>query len=69
MNAFDSNSDSKLDLNEFALFIAKFAKTCGASLSGMIDFMIVTSALKNNSESEQKYIQSITASDIYYWGS
>ena len=69
MNAFDTNADQKLDQKEFALFIARFAETCGANLSGMIDFMIVASALKNNSDSEQKYIKSISASDIYYWGS
>ena len=40
MNAFDTNADQKLDQKEFALFIARFAETCGANLSGMIDFMI-----------------------------
>ena len=69
LNAFDTTSDQKLNPEEFALFITKFAKTTGANLSGMIDFMIVASALKHNSVSEQKYIQSITTSDLYYWGS
>ena len=69
LTAFSSNADQKLTVQEFALFITKFAKTTGANLSGMIDFMIVASALKHNSASEQKYIQSITTSDLYYWGS
>lgn len=69
LNAFGTNSDQKLNPEEFGLFITKFAKTTGANLSGMIDFMIVASALKHNKDSEQKYIQSITTSDLYYWGS
>ena len=50
LNAFDTNADQSLDHKEFALFITQFVKTCGADLSEMIDFMIVTSALKDSKE-------------------
>ena len=68
LTAFDTNSDQQLDPKEFALFVTKFTNTCGADLHKMLDFMIVTSVLKENSEAEQKFIASIGASDIYYWG-
>lgn len=68
MKSFDTNSDDSLDRDEFALFVVKFASALGADLHEMVDFMIVASALKDNSEEEKKYIKSLTASDIYYWG-
>ena len=68
MKNFDTDSDDSLDRNEFALFVVTFANTLGTDLHEMIDFMIVASALKDNSEDEKKYIKSLTASDIYYWG-
>jgi len=67
-DAFDTNSDEKLDRDEFPRFIAQFARMACSDLSELIDFMIVTSALKENKESEEKYIKSIGASDLYYWG-
>ena len=68
MTTYDSNEDSKLDINEFALFIEEFTKTCGADhVNDMIDFMIVTSALKENSEQEKRYIQSMGSGIVGYW--
>ena len=68
MTEFDVDGNQKLDRNEFALFVAKFSSMLGSDVHDMIDFMIVTTALKDNSESEEKYIKSIGASDIYYYG-
>jgi hypothetical protein len=67
MNDFDTNDDQQLDRNEFALFVARFSSVLDADMHEMVDFMIVTSAMKENSETEKKYIQSIGESDIYYW--
>lgn len=67
MNDFDTNDDQQLDRNEFALFVARFSNVLDADMHEMVDFMIVTSAMKENSETEKKYIQSIGESDIYYW--
>lgn len=69
MTAFDKNNDEKLDRKEFADFIKKFASMLELSnLGSLIDFMLVTQSLKKNSEAETAYINSIKASDIYYWG-
>jgi hypothetical protein len=67
LTTFDTNSDEKLDRNEFAFFVAKFSNTLGADMHEIIDFMIVTTALKESSECEEKYIKSIGACDIYLW--
>jgi hypothetical protein len=67
MTAFDTNSDQKLSFKEFALFVEEFTKTCGADVNDMIDFMIVTSALKENSDQEKRYIQSLGSGVVGYW--
>jgi Ca2+-binding EF-hand superfamily protein len=68
MNDFDTNDDQQLDRNEFALFVARFSNVLDADMHEMVDFMIVTSAMKENSETEKKYIRSIREYDIYRWG-
>lgn len=59
MLAFDTNDDAKLDMQEFAGFLVRFAKTSNVSVSELVDFMIVTSALKDNDMAEQDYIEAI----------
>lgn len=68
MNDFDTDGDQTLDRNEFACFVTRFAYQLEADFHEMVDFMIVTSAMKENSETERRYIKSIGASDVYYWG-
>lgn len=59
MIAFDRNNDQKLDRKEFAEFLCSFAEASDVSLSELLDFMVVTSSLRDNSEAEEKYIASI----------
>jgi hypothetical protein len=68
INDFDTDGDQKLDRHEFALFVARFTEACEADLDEMIDFMIVTSALKDNSASCEQYILSLSAPHVYDWG-
>ncbi len=59
MVAYDTNNDQKLDRKEFAEFLIHFAEASDVALSELIDFMVVTSSLRDNSEAEAKYISSI----------
>lgn len=59
MVAYDANNDQKLDRKEFAGFLIHFAEASDVSVSELIDFMVVTSSLRDNSEAEAKYIASI----------
>ena len=59
MVAYDSNNDQKLDRKEFAEFLIHFAEASDVSLNELIDFMVVMSSLRDNSEAEAKYITSI----------
>lgn len=59
MLAFDTDDDAKLDVQEFAGFLVRFAKTCNVSIQELVDFMIVTSALKDNDDAERDYIEAI----------
>jgi len=59
MVAYDTNNDQKLDRKEFAEFLVHFAEASDVSISELIDFMVVTSSLRDNSEAEEKYIASI----------
>jgi hypothetical protein len=59
MVSFDTNHDQRLDRKEFAEFLVHFAEVSDVSLSELIDFMVVTSSLRDNSEAEAKYIASI----------
>ncbi|CAB9520841.1 expressed unknown protein [Seminavis robusta] len=68
MENFDADSDQQLNRQEFSAFLAKFASTQGSAFLDMVDFMIVTTALKENNDKEKAYIESLSAGDIYYWG-
>lgn len=59
MVTYDTNNDQKLDRKEFAEFLIHFAEASDVALSELIDFMVVTSSLRDNSEAESKYISSI----------
>mmetsp|Transcript_16377 Transcript_16377/g.35580 ORF Transcript_16377/g.35580 Transcript_16377/m.35580 type:complete len:450 (+) Transcript_16377:31-1380(+) len=61
MLTFDENDDQKLDRVEFAVFLAKYAQAAEIDLHELIDFMVVASALKDNSEAEKAYIKRIGA--------
>jgi hypothetical protein len=59
MMSFDSDGDQQLDKEEFARFLVQFAASSNVPVSDLIDFMVVSSSLKNNSEAEANYIASI----------
>ena len=79
MNKFDADADQKLNKTEFFNFLNDFSRQqhsgaedesaqARSAFLDMVDFMIVTTALKENSTAEKAYIESLTAGDIYYWG-
>ena len=59
LKTFDTDGDKRLDRSEFALFLVKFCDAVGANFDEIIDFMIVTTALKENSAEEEKFIKCI----------
>ena len=59
MLSFDTNNDQKLDRKEFAALLSQFAKAAKVPLHELIDFMVVTSAVKDNSQVEKAYIESV----------
>lgn len=59
MLSFDKNKDQKLDRKEFATLLTQFAKVAKVPLHELIDFMVVTSAVKDNSQVEKAYIESV----------
>lgn len=59
ISSFDSNNDGKLSREEFARLVICFAKAAGVSSHELIDFMVVTSAVKDNSTVEKAYIKSV----------
>jgi len=59
ISSFDSDSDGKLSREEFARLVTTFAKAAGVSPHELIDFMVVTSAVKDNSTVEKAYIKSV----------
>jgi Ca2+-binding EF-hand superfamily protein len=59
MMSFDSDGDQQLDKAEFARFLVQFAASCNVPLSDLIDFMVVSSSLKDNISAETSYIASI----------
>mmetsp|Transcript_18706 Transcript_18706/g.37956 ORF Transcript_18706/g.37956 Transcript_18706/m.37956 type:complete len:441 (-) Transcript_18706:109-1431(-) len=59
MLAFDTDDDAKLDVTEFAGFLIKFADATNVGLTELVDFMVVTSALKDNNDAENEYIKAI----------
>lgn len=65
MIGFDEDANNKLDQSEFARVLVNFAKTLDVDLHEMIDFMCVTSALRDNTDYEKAYAsaKSIHSSD------
>lgn len=59
MSTFDKAGDGRLSEQDFATFIVNFASTANIELVDMLDFMIVVSALKENTDAEQEYIKAV----------
>ena len=66
MSSFDISHDGGLHREEFAVFVIKFATLLRSDLNDMIDFMIVTTALKENTEAEKKYMNAVGSGHIYH---
>jgi len=61
MSRFDINdSNGKLDLIEFSIALSEFASFANFDLEELIDFMVVKSALTNNSDTERNYLARMT---------
>lgn len=60
MLAFDDEGNQKLSREDFALCLIKYAKALESDLHELVDFMCVTSVLKDNDEFEQAYIKAIS---------
>jgi len=58
-NMFDDNEDQKLDFSEFASFIEEYGKQTGADIHGLLDCMIVTTALNKNKREDVEFIRLI----------
>lgn len=61
IRSFDDNGDAKLDRVEFGHMLSLFATKTKIPLHELIDFMVVTSALKDNDEGMMSYIASVKA--------
>ena len=59
IRSFDMDHDGKLSREEFARLLTAFAQTSLVSTHELIDFMVVTSAVKDNSTVEKAYIKSV----------
>jgi hypothetical protein len=59
--SFDENGDAKLDRTEFRHMLSLFATKTKIPLHELIDFMVVTSALKDNDKGLMAYIASVKA--------
>lgn len=59
LDVFDADGNKRLDRSEFALFLVEFAKTLGTDFDEMVDFMIVTTALKQNTKEDENFIKCI----------
>ena len=62
IKAFDRNHDGKLGHHEFSTFIVNFASTANMQLLDLLDFMIVVMALKENTDAQQEYTNSMDIS-------
>jgi Ca2+-binding EF-hand superfamily protein len=58
--AFDDDGNQKLDREEFAHALTKFAKAADVDIHEFIDFLVVTSALSENDVIESAYIHAIS---------
>jgi Ca2+-binding EF-hand superfamily protein len=61
IRSFDDNGDAKLDRAEFRHMLSLFAVKTKIPLHELIDFMVVTSALKDNDDGLMAYIASVKA--------
>ena len=59
MITFDANHDGMLDKTEFALFMEQLAISSDVAMNELLDFMVVTSAMKENSTEERRYVEYI----------
>mmetsp|Transcript_9613 Transcript_9613/g.14086 ORF Transcript_9613/g.14086 Transcript_9613/m.14086 type:complete len:562 (-) Transcript_9613:233-1918(-) len=60
MLEFDKDENQKLDKDEFAHLLVKFAKKANKSVHELIDFLAVISVVSENEEKEEEYIKSIS---------
>lgn len=64
MGAFAKDADAQLSKHEFAAFIDNnFAGAANITLVDMPAFMTAMSALKENTEAEQEYLEAIGGED------
>ena len=61
LDNFDHDEDGKLNKVEFADFMKNFSDTTEAVFLELLDFMIVTTALVDNTDAEKAYM------DKYWW--
>lgn len=59
MITFDVNHDGKLDKAEFGHFLEQLAISSEVEMNELLDFMVVTSAMKENSLEERRYVEYI----------
>jgi len=59
MITFDANHDGKLDKAEFAHFMEQLAISSDVEINELLDFMVVTSAMKENGMEERQYVEYI----------
>mmetsp|Transcript_20994 Transcript_20994/g.35789 ORF Transcript_20994/g.35789 Transcript_20994/m.35789 type:complete len:217 (-) Transcript_20994:52-702(-) len=59
MVRFDQDGDQRLNQEEFCLAMQQFAHTMYISLHELIDFMVVESALRDNNERDEQYVQNL----------
>ncbi|CAB9512864.1 Stress-induced-phosphoprotein 1 [Seminavis robusta] len=59
MLAFDQDGNQKLDKEEFAHALTKFARGIEVDLHELIDFLVIVSALSDNDPMESAYIKAI----------
>jgi len=55
----DGDGDQKLNRLEFAVAIVKYARSVGADLHELVDFMCVSSVLADDDEFEKAYVKAI----------
>jgi len=60
MIGFDEDKDQKLDPVEFAKALLAFSKAAEIDVHEVIDFMVVTSVMEENSPEEEAYIKAIS---------
>ena len=67
METFDKDKNG-LTKQEFASFLVNFAKTAKTNLVDMLNFMLVTAALLENTEAENEFMKDIGGGSRFdYW--